>query len=1127
MDKTSSSSSCCVPYSAKDEEDCVQHKRNLREIETPVSLPSRTHSNTSPHYPVGRHFNSFFEDVDLDRSSVEDAVIRWLPSTVVVVGSSYGIILSLLKVKAKLQSEFVHIFYCTALQLSLEMWDQDSNSLKVFLEKSGIVQSVGENVVLLIDQFSDQCLRSESILNELLDKTLLPKCAIVLGSSDGSYYNSSITKSLKLKSRQIDQDCSDILNLINVDLGSDCTVEYIKANCIELCSSVELLELALTEFNKRAPRTLAMMMEPLILKLMKVDATSLSALPSRTLSKFLCISKLAYLNIDNNEEGFDFQDVSRCLTLDTYNVAFGSMKNAGMGLLLYPNNTEETGEGKCRFYHPMVQEFLAAFFIANEPLLSQINIFKLKKLLLDSKYSNLCKFYFGIGQLLKNTSHGTEQLKSEIHFVYSCLLGSIDLGYTRETLSDRQNENVLFVYELLDQSQNSDLIRKFFSKRQKDLTLSLNATKLPDSLVVAISYIITNSGVQNWTVSNHKNMKNTADFISLLVKSNSSRKVNVRTRIISEEKFIAQPTTTSDASNSKPRSSDCTYVKCMREILHKYLQVFSPIKIKSSSSETSYVSFLACDCLKDKFEESQIIKFEPIQAFHWLRSPVVQQKLKKRGSRSSREAQDFQEHMSRLHNMEQVELVIMISPLPERLYYLEPHGTVRRCIELYRHTPEVFYKNAIVESCDGTFLNSEDYADIDAVVSAESTRKDNRFVSKLSQMVVPRLPIPKSNLDAVFDHDSPRTPNVQPYEVAPMSLPDLNYQSAKKAIYEDSGFASQAKGKMTRSEVKPPVKPLGVKGIGDYNFVGTETVVTQESSNSRAQIQRQVAVEAGTVLYSTMPNAFTVDVRYPCPEESRLIKKGGNGAIYGATYGRYDFAVKKTPYRSREIEIHKMLKHPNIVELKCLMFGHQQPEHKRRYFSYHFMSKYSGNLSRMVTNKPELTMVTLNQKYKGNPRLLGSMQGNWKYILKEMLKGLGFMHAKNVIHRDMKASNILIKMFCECENLLTCTCTYKYSVCIADFDAAVILDSNGSIPPTSVSNHNQLSPAQRNIYQIVPVGTDGYRAPESAQMVVSNDLSILDPPLTVKADIWSVGLVMIRMLNGANGPTKQQKVIKS
>ena len=52
--------------------------------------------------------------------------------------------------------------------------------------------------------------------------------------------------------------------------------------------------------------------------------------------------------------------------------------------------------------------------------------------------------------------------------MYSCLLGSIDLGYNREI---------------------------YFVKRQKDLTLF--TTKLPDSLVVAISCVITNSGVQN------------------------------------------------------------------------------------------------------------------------------------------------------------------------------------------------------------------------------------------------------------------------------------------------------------------------------------------------------------------------------------------------------------------------------------------------------------------------------------------------------------------------------------------------------------------------------------------------------------------------------------------------------
>ena len=144
-------------------------------------------------------------------------------------------------------------------------------------------------------------------------------------------------------------------------------------------------------------------------------------------------------------------------------------------------------------------------------------------------------------------------------------------------------------------------------------------------------------------------------------------------------------------------------------------------------------------------------------------------------------------------------------------------------------------------------------------------------------------------------------------------------------------------------------------------MAATEVAAAQESGrSSRSQIQRQVAVEACTVLHSTMPGVFAVDVRYPCPGETNLIKRGGNGSIYAINHGEYEFAVKKTPYRSRETEIHKTLKHPNVVGMKCLMFGHPQPEHRRRYFSYHYMSRYSGDLSRMVTNKPEMTMLNLN-----------------------------------------------------------------------------------------------------------------------------------------------------------------------
>ena len=100
-------------------------------------------------------------------------------------------------------------------------------------------------------------------------------------------------------------------------------------------------------------------------------------------------------------------------------------------------------------------------------------------------------------------------------------------------------------------------------------------------------------------------------------------------------------------------------------------------------------------------------------------------------------------------------------------------------------------------------------------------------------------------------------------------------------------------------------------------------------------------------------------------------------------------------------------------------------------------------------------------------------------MLIELLKGIGYMHSLNIVHRDMKASNVLIKLRCGCDNPLTCTCRQKCSVKIADFDAALQLSSSGVIQPTQRALPHQQMPG--GVYQIVPMGTDGYQSPELSQ----------------------------------------------
>ena len=133
---------------------------------------------------------------------------------------------------------------------------------------------------------------------------------------------------------------------------------------------------------------------------------------------------------------------------------------------------------------------------------------------------------------------------------------------------------------------------------------------------------------------------------------------------------------------------------------------------------------------------------------------------------------------------------------------------------------------------------------------------------------------------------------------------------------------------------------------------------------------------------------------------------------------------KKTNYRSKEYAIITRIKHSNIVKLLAFMYGEENPTHN--HFCYHIMPQMSGDCARMLTDKRELTIKELLKKHGDNIWKMGIIRGNLKYLLKQVLHGLRYLHSLHIAHRDIKGGNILLKFYCSCSNPLECGCDSKY-----------------------------------------------------------------------------------------------------
>ncbi|XP_065897065.1 serine/threonine-protein kinase pakF-like isoform X3 [Dysidea avara] len=265
---------------------------------------------------------------------------------------------------------------------------------------------------------------------------------------------------------------------------------------------------------------------------------------------------------------------------------------------------------------------------------------------------------------------------------------------------------------------------------------------------------------------------------------------------------------------------------------------------------------------------------------------------------------------------------------------------------------------------------------------------------------------------------------------------------------------------------------------------------------------------------------FTCDIRfngntkYPTPSgraTDNKIGKGGNGFVFIMFHERKQYAVKKTVYRPNEVNVHAALKHENILPLLAVLMGDRHERHSSKFYCFHFMPKMDYDLRQILSAKEIGCLKHLYVNCSKDLEKFKKAFNNVKFMLKEVLKALAYLHSNGYVHRDVKASNIMIKMRCKC-NPLYCNCSSKFQVKLGDFDSAGTVPGLGIKEPTD---------QMIKFASILPLGTPGYRAPEvSMHITLSGPYETL---YTFAVDMWSFGCLCLNICIGKTAALRQRE----
>ena len=399
----------------------------------------------------------------------------------------------------------------------------------------------------------------------------------------------------------------------------------------------------------------------------------------------------------------------------------GAMTKIGLGLmdiLVYG------GRISCKFIHETIQAYLVARYLHKMPLfeLAQVLLDIVTKAMSNNTYRMTLVYFCGIAHSLAMQTSSFNVIKIALH----PLLESMADRLLLEEDCDPDSEKILFFLTCLHEAQDPNLTKNFLSRRQHLLKIPLKSDQmLAESGLLMLSYCLAHSGVDEWKIETISKKRYLMDYLTMLVMDQLSPDTKSQFKVQIIEGSLIQLSPVNPKVSTPTKSKSNIFCRIIREILHRLLQLYSPIKLKSDGSNVSYVSILACKCLQDQMEARNLLTLEPIAAAHWL---LVKQKEKKSATQSDANPQTLF-HMQQ-HGNQHIEFVLMTSPYPDRIKFIMPGTRDEIVIELSTNNSPNFNLTGI-----------EDHLDLNRTRS-HVFHHETHFDTNHAKLILPSLPLP-------------------------------------------------------------------------------------------------------------------------------------------------------------------------------------------------------------------------------------------------------------------------------------------------------------------------------------------------------------------------------------------------